>query len=209
MQGFTLIELLLVIMIIGLLLTVILPRAQRATTEARFSIVRQHATEIGSYTSLWTQSQMDAKFQSVPSNPYSILTRTIQGDDASLSGFSSKPLVNLYTGHDHFRNQVAKLIALGSHQVNPFNSESYFSEANDHIDVNGVPISPSPKPGLLYLVYSPDNQNIGHSSGAFYFITTALTDSKASAEWYGLMGDTPETARHGIFVMRTQGESTY
>ena len=53
-DGFSLIEILLVIAIMGILAMAIIPRAQRAKTDARYSLVRQAALEIGKWGVEWT-----------------------------------------------------------------------------------------------------------------------------------------------------------
>ncbi len=60
-KGFTLIELLLVVIVMGLMLAVIVPRGQRATVEAKYSLVRQTCTELGSFGSNWIEQMMLAQ----------------------------------------------------------------------------------------------------------------------------------------------------
>lgn len=198
--GFTLIELLLVIMVIGMLLAVILPRAHRATTEARFAMIRQHASEIGSFTTQWAQSKMDAKFEAAPFSIIDVLDHPIQGTDAEQAGFSSLPLLERYTGHEHFR-QVADNMAIDAPLINPFNSESYFSRANDHLDASGNPVTPSHKTGLLYLAAVDEALRGDYFSRAYYFIITGTPD-KENPRWHGNMGPEGEQARHGVFIFR-------
>lgn len=186
--GFTLIELLLVITIIGVILSVILPRAHRANREAKFSQVRQYASEIGSYTIQWAQNQAIAQRQN---SPYSVKDFLMETSDPDISGFQSEPLANKYTGNDTF-NGVEKLITPDDLPKNPFNGASYFSPVN-----NDPEIVPSKKPGLLYLVSTVDpvgDRNFRN----FYFLFTGMDGT-----WYGEMNHKDADAiRHGIFVAR-------
>lgn len=194
--GFTFIEILLVVMIIGILLAVILPRAQRAQIDAKYSIVRQHATELSSYVSLWTQNRQEAKQQSSSWSAFQTLTMSPDSLGSEQTSLATRPLVDRYTGSQSYQEQIAPLISRGNRPENPFNNESYFSQANNDDQ------APSSKPGLLYLTFSPDDPETEDPPGAFYFIFTAYTDDDAQPAWYGEMGTSQDQSRRGIFVMR-------
>ncbi len=60
-KGFTLIEILLVVVMIGIMMAVIVPRGQRANTDSKYSIVRQNCSELASYANDWVEQQMLAQ----------------------------------------------------------------------------------------------------------------------------------------------------
>jgi hypothetical protein len=59
--GFSLVELLLVVGIVGLVLWVLIPLGLRARIEAEYGVVRQHCSELASYTSQWAQQAIMAQ----------------------------------------------------------------------------------------------------------------------------------------------------
>ena len=63
-KGFTLIELLLVVVIIGLMLSVIVPRAWRANIDAKYGLVRQNCAELASFGQEWAENQLLAQNES-------------------------------------------------------------------------------------------------------------------------------------------------
>ncbi len=63
-KGFTLIELLLVVVIIGLMLSVIVPRAWRANVDAKYGLVRQNCSELASFGQEWAENQLLAQNES-------------------------------------------------------------------------------------------------------------------------------------------------
>ena len=201
-SGFTLLEFLLVIGLFGVLLSMILPRAVRATRAAKFSMVRQYGSEIASYTVTWAQNQVARQDPRCEYSVKDFLMAEVSEKDA---GFDSAPLVDQYTGGPNFQG-VARLVPREHPQVNPFNELSYFKAANDD-----TPGRPSRKPGLLYLASVPD-PSTGDTSLDFYFIYTDMPGSKTNgqASWYGEMDpNTSSGLRRGIFVIREPNAPTW
>ena len=216
--GFTLLEFLLVIVIFGVVLAVVLPRALRATHEAKFNLVRQYGSEIASYMTQWAENQVEAQRED---SPYTIKDYFMENIDRATAGFRSYPLINKYTGNDDF-NGVEMLVPPEKIQKNPFNGVSYFNEVND--DPRNVP---SLKPGLLYFVSAVDPSIGRRYFRNFYLIFTGTGMSgkwlswfsgrnekgeytvqqrrliNRRANWYGQMDNRDEDAiRRGIFVAR-------
>jgi prepilin-type N-terminal cleavage/methylation domain-containing protein len=60
-SGFTLIEMLLVMVIMGIMLAVIVPRAWRANVDAKYTLCRQNCTELAKYTQEWCENMLQAQ----------------------------------------------------------------------------------------------------------------------------------------------------
>lgn len=190
-RGFTLIELLLVLTIIGLMMALIVPRAIRANTESKFSLVRQYGSEIASYIMTWAEGQASSQRENAH---YTLKDFLVDDIDQVDLGFANHRLIDKYTGNNDF-NGVEGLIAFEQVPRNPFNEVSYFNQANDDTDV------PSTKPGLLFLACQPDpldNQYLN-----FYLLYTSTGPNPMGTRWHGNMNHTdPNKIRSGVFVAR-------
>lgn len=196
-SGFTLIELLVVVIIIAILLSVILPRAQRASVDAKYAVIRQHGSEIASYVVQWGQDKASVQHKSGTITLIDLLKDQV--DDAQ-AGISSRPLIHRYTGDEHY-NQVSSIIVNPENITNPFNNRSYFNIFNDDKTDQGEVIAPSIKPGLLYLESGYAGEADSNGSEYFSFLITGQAEDD-EPRWYGQMDTEGEGLRHGIFVVR-------
>ncbi|MDY0222314.1 MAG: type II secretion system protein [Desulfobacterium sp.] len=188
-RGFSLFELMLVISIIGLMLAVIIPQGQRAQFEAKAGIVRQNASEAGSYVVAWAQKQAQSLPQKYPLTIESFIMGNAQDADVDASKYGP---INHYTGNQAF-DGVKSLVHPDAPIRNPFNQVSIFDRLNDDTKI------PGRQPGLLFLIAEPmGKEAANHSSNNLYFIYTG-TDGR----WYGSIDAATEAGiRRGIFVAR-------
>ncbi|MBN2809676.1 MAG: prepilin-type N-terminal cleavage/methylation domain-containing protein [Deltaproteobacteria bacterium] len=204
--GFTLIELLLVMAIIGLLLALIIPRAQRAQLDAKFAEVRQCGSEIAAAIMTWAEDKARNQVGRTNYTTRDFLYTDIESTDP---GFTSYKLSGKYTGNEAFAG-VKSLLPVEQRPKNPFNFVDYFASVNDDQVVRDeavvyekyeVPI-PSKKPGLLFLTAQPDPLLKEYLNFYLLYTATVAVDAERGS-WYGAMDhETYEGLRHGIFVAR-------
>jgi prepilin-type N-terminal cleavage/methylation domain-containing protein len=197
-RGFTLIELLLVLTIIGLMMAIIVPRAMRAQTDSKFSMVRQYGSEMAGYIMTWAEAQTRAQRERMNFTLKDFLYEDIEEDEV---GFTSKKLVEKYTGNDDF-NGVESMVAPERLPQNPFNEASYFNKANDDTDV------PSNKAGLLYLAVRHDPVDQEYLN--FYLLYTSTASDEEGNLWFGEMShEDDDKIRRGVFVTRLYDDQEY
>jgi prepilin-type N-terminal cleavage/methylation domain-containing protein len=199
--GFTLIELVLVVTIIGLISSMIIPRAMRAMTDAKFSLVRQNATETGAYVLMWAQNMAACQGQDKTSTVYDYLMGQAPDANAAAANTKLPSLAGHYTGNDAF-DCIEKVVTKTQSISNPFNAVSIFDRLNDDRYV------PGHQPGLLYLAAAPDPPSPKRAGGGlynFYFVFTNTDNG-----WYGLSdANDPNEIQRGIFVARLSPNESF
>lgn len=199
-RGFTIIELLLVITIIGVILAVVVPRAWRAGIEAKYSIVAQSATELGSWGMTWAEKNLESQSPTDYCNlqDYVVTLGTFVGRENWTQ--ASYPLTTPWPCHSSasLTFSVADIMPPEKQPRNPFNGLSYFDPLN-----NGNTI----QPGVLYLGLATEGtfpNRVFH----YYFVYSG-TEATTNTSWHAGMGSglNPlpiENLRNGIFMARLQ-----
>jgi len=149
-SGFTMIELLFVIVVIGVMLAVITPRAYRANIDAKYGVVRQGAVELTSYALDWANQGLASQDQELSASSLDRYMASLAGQ-APEEGFnfpnaewiargadggSNWNAVNLsrrgiFGRSNLITNAVQDMLSGNKILVNPFNGVSVFLSSND------------------------------------------------------------------------------
>lgn len=224
-RGFTLIELLLVVVIIGLMLAVIVPRAWRANIDAKYGLVRQNASELASFGNLWAEQQIEASNESRSTAHMYNYLRTLTFNNNGVT--SGRPISWIATADlTHWPNSTTPFAINGRVQGqvvdappentveaivpveriprNPFNGVSVFAASNDPVTTT------TPVPGALACGWQVDDaRGAGQQWAYFGFVfqgtdSTTITLDGATEPNTFLAGQDRNLAglRNGIFFAR-------
>ena len=214
-EGFTLIEILLVVVIIGIMLAVIVPRAWRANVDTKYGLIRQNGAELGSFAMQWVedciQSQDPQDSTAVTASYYASLSGSSTGVPMETQMWVANPTANpwvsspppVVTGRlmpgstidTAPQNPVKSLVPPEKSMVNPFNGLNVFAPGNfPALPVTGALAScmgARETDGWYYvaLLFQGTDSNVADFSDGTFFAGQDITSQ-------GL--------RNGIFVARIQ-----
>jgi len=226
-KGFTLIELLLVVMIIGFMLAIILPRGLRATTDAKYNLTRQNSAELAAFANDWIEQQILAQDEDSVATRADYLDTLVARDntnqgvhtsawiaDSNFSNWNTDAFVgggaidvigrNMDNAADQApENAVQKIIEPAKVLRNPFNGADVFNRFANYPSTEIIP-------GAIACVVAPDSSTGGDFDYyAFIFQGTDSTLFDAdpgSADFHGGMtaGGLLPGARQGVFFTKVR-----
>jgi len=205
-KGITLIELVLAVTVIVILMAVIIPRALRTNTEAKYVGVRQAAAEISRWGMDWSVRNLESQPYDATCNLNDYVetllgyvgdtedTNWTKPENADGANIDLTQTCREGADDNGITYTVSDMIPPESQPRNPFNGLSYFNTSGGNDGSRA-------QPGLLFLARHIDDDDMNH----YYFIYTG-TDSNTADDWHAGMGQGTEPGfaqlRNGIFMTR-------
>jgi prepilin-type N-terminal cleavage/methylation domain-containing protein len=223
-KGFTLIELLLVVMIIGFMLAIIVPRGLRATTDAKYNLVRQNASELAGFANDWIEQQILAQDEISTATRADYLDTLVESLDAqwiatvdnnnwneqgallTVAGRAMDSPAGVSNADQAPENSVESIIEPAKIPRNPFNGGSVFLSGPNDPEAAGAVI-----PGALAAAVAADSSTGGaFDYYAFIFQGTDSLDLPGllapSADYHAgqAAGGSLPGAREGVFFTKVR-----
>ncbi len=212
-RGFTLIEMLLVMVIMGIMLAVIVPRAWRANVDSKYTLCRQNCTELAKFAQEWCETMLLAQSETAEAtlNEYYASLKhnggnnfvELIGERGACNWNNNGNLFNV-DGRNHNGNaalpetSVQDTMPQDKVMRNPFNGSNVFADAND-ITVHGAVT------GAIGFAGRPDENDYIYYALLFQGTDNTSSTPTSDSAWHAGMG--PQAignVRNGIFVARVR-----
>lgn len=208
-QGFTLIEIMLVVVIIGVMLAVVVPRAWRANIDAKYGTLRQVCAELAGYANDWAKQQLESQHPESSATLNAYFTTLAPNTGFNGTNWVAAPAaVNNWSGtavtvigrddgtgsNTAASAVVSDLLPPGAGLRNPFNGLEVFQPGN-------VPGSTA-VPGALYSGWA--NETVDAVVYNYYALIFQGTGNTGNTDFHAGMGTDLVGLRQGIFIARAR-----
>lgn len=199
-DGFTLLEILVVVVIIGVALAVVIPRAYRASVDAKYQLVRQNCSELAAWSDEWAKREL-ARQDETLSFTLNDYFETL-GDDRSVDWVADDSNASNWQGiieiiSSSWPGTTVQDIMPGDKILrNPFNGASVFISSNEP--------SSTPITGAIGCAYIAEI--VGTIRYNYFSLVFQGTDSTSLSGGTGFYAGQDETTleglRNGVFMVR-------